>query len=480
MTKNQFLNKLKIGLFLRLPYKQAKETITQYREFFEENKDRTEEELVAECGDIDLIIAENSGNHLDLSWINVRLFCILLIMFMNRTVLDRGLLNYGHADFDLFTSIVRLIAAFILVLVSVFVIGRKHVTKSVETSKMVIVFAILNVIFVALAQYIVSYELFDVLISPEYDGEHFILNYNKLAFSLIPHAFNILAFLALVATIKYGKTAFKFFIFNIFSIHSIMLMFREANWIIDYTASQTEFASRIFEISVRSFIEMAVIFIVVYFLVLLTYKIHFSTRKIFITTAWRVIVAVIAAIFFYFISNFSGFRGYFNFELFFKILVFIIVSVTFIGYSYIFEMKNPQINIKKLQIINISVALLTYVIFAFLVKISFESAFTSGYFPFLDVYIIVHIMYISIAFIELLKFGKYAFPLFIFNLFTAQTLYYSSYIAEKNMDFSAISMEDVNSLVFKIFSTSLLSMSLIYIAVSLVLFLLIKILRKVF
>ncbi len=61
MSKVEFIRRLKSGLRFKLSRKRIKEIVAEYEIYFDNNNTADEEDIVEQCGDVKLIIAEHLG-----------------------------------------------------------------------------------------------------------------------------------------------------------------------------------------------------------------------------------------------------------------------------------------------------------------------------------------------------------------------------------------------------------------------------------
>ncbi len=97
-------------MWLHLPYKKVVKIVSEYEQYFEENKDTPQEELIAQCGDVELIISEQLGG-MPITRLPIRII-LLLVM----TVIAHYQL-FVRVAFPLSTSTPFNIAVFTLMMV---------------------------------------------------------------------------------------------------------------------------------------------------------------------------------------------------------------------------------------------------------------------------------------------------------------------------------------------------------------------------
>ncbi len=81
MSKKEFIYRIKLGLWPYLPRHRVNGIVSEYERYFNENKDTNEEELVARCGDVGLIIGENIEGK-PTRFLAVRVIILLVVAFV--------------------------------------------------------------------------------------------------------------------------------------------------------------------------------------------------------------------------------------------------------------------------------------------------------------------------------------------------------------------------------------------------------------
>ncbi len=78
MTKKDFLSRLRSGLWFSLPKKRVNEIVAEYEQYFKQNIEEDETELVERCGDVKLIVREHIGGA-SASFISIRVLLLLAV-----------------------------------------------------------------------------------------------------------------------------------------------------------------------------------------------------------------------------------------------------------------------------------------------------------------------------------------------------------------------------------------------------------------
>ncbi len=142
MGKVEFLNRLKNGLRFRLPRGRIKEIIAEYERYFEQNKDMGEEEIVAACGDINLIIVEHLGADM-VTHLPVRVLILIILSF----AIHRSLFDFPVAMFVNNEAVAIVFSAFLTLIFGVVflvVVGRSSVDITRRFSRRIVDAYILN------------------------------------------------------------------------------------------------------------------------------------------------------------------------------------------------------------------------------------------------------------------------------------------------------------------------------------------------
>ncbi len=223
MKKSEFMKKLKSGLRFQLPRSEFKAVLKQYDKFFEENKHRPEEEVVAECGNIEMIISENLGGRKAVSNVNLRIFALFVL-----SIIYYLFIFWDHYwdHYNLFITNFAFIYLYFLAII--LVIGRERVfSKDIKIKNLNKIYIVnfLVLILVAVALYFMTLEI-NTSIEIVYTGEmNFRLESSNPNFGLYEYEIfsqyiliflNILCFLVSLSSLIYGRSLFLLFFLNSF------------------------------------------------------------------------------------------------------------------------------------------------------------------------------------------------------------------------------------------------------------------------
>ncbi len=132
-----------------------------YERYFTENADKSEEELVAQCGDVDLIISEQLGG-MPTTWLPIRILLLLALSILSHYQL------FVRATFPLSISTLFDITVFtmmMVLLISGFVVimGRAMIDITKKPTRRIIVGYIVNFAIVLIIGILINYIFFSTV-----------------------------------------------------------------------------------------------------------------------------------------------------------------------------------------------------------------------------------------------------------------------------------------------------------------------------